>query len=115
MENACRIIGKQIPDKEIRAILEYLEIEVLREDAGILTLAVPTARVEVTREIAVVEEVLRIYGYDHIEMPTKVNASLFYSGKPDEAAMRHGIAAQIGRASCRERVWQYVWRYGGAV
>ncbi|HEY9559797.1 MAG TPA: phenylalanine--tRNA ligase subunit beta, partial [Anseongella sp.] len=92
MENACRIIGKQIPDKEIRAILEYLEIEVLREDAGILTLAVPTARVEVTREIDVVEEVLRIYGYDHIEMPTKVNASLFYSGKPDEAAMRHGIA-----------------------
>ncbi|QEC52313.1 phenylalanyl-tRNA synthetase beta subunit [Anseongella ginsenosidimutans] len=91
-ENARRLIGKEIPRQEILAILEHLEIAILKEDANTLTLAIPTAKVDVTREIDVIEEILRIYGYDNVEMPAKVNASLSYSQKPDEASLRHSIA-----------------------
>lgn len=90
--NAARVIGKEIPRDEIRAILEHLEIKVLEELSGGLRLAIPTAKVDVTREIDVIEEVLRIYGYDNVELPSKINASLSYSKKPDPVVIAHGIA-----------------------
>lgn len=91
-ERARNLIGKEIPPDEIRAILEHLEIDVQEAHPDGLLLAVPTAKVDVTREIDVIEEILRIYGYDNIEMPAKVNASLSYSRKPDEASLRHSIS-----------------------
>src|SRR5690606_34816480 len=103
----------------IRSILTHLGMEIRKEDEKGLLLAVPTSKVDVTREVDVIEEVLRIYGYDNIEMPLKVHASLSYSQKADEGALRNSVAdllsakgffeimsnslGKIGRASCRER------------
>lgn len=91
-ENASRLIGKEIPRDEIRSILTHLGMEIRKEDEKGLLLAVPTSKVDVTREVDVIEEVLRIYGYDNIEMPLKVHASLSYSQKADEGALRNSVA-----------------------
>lgn len=91
-EYAARLIGKNIPASEIRSLLEHLEIDILESTESGLKLAVPTARVDVTRQVDVVEEILRIYGYNRVEIPAKVNASLARSGKPDPEAIRHAVA-----------------------
>jgi phenylalanyl-tRNA synthetase beta chain len=76
-------IGKEIPVSTIKKILEGLEIKVIKEDSDSLLLAVPPYRVDVQREADIVEDVLRIYGYNNIEFSEKVNSTLSYSKKPD--------------------------------
>ncbi|PST82322.1 phenylalanine--tRNA ligase subunit beta [Pedobacter yulinensis] len=87
-----RLIGAEIPAQEIRAIIEALGIQVLAEVNGQLHLRVPAYKVDVTREVDITEEVLRIYGYDNIAIPQKVNASLAYSAKPDPENTQQLIA-----------------------
>jgi phenylalanyl-tRNA synthetase beta chain len=60
-----------------------------------LSLKVPSFKVDVTRECDVTEEVLRIYGYNNIEIPTKVNASLSFTTKPDKEQTQHVIADML--------------------
>ena len=71
-----KIIGKDIPKDEIVAILGGLDIEIKEDQGDLLKLAVPFYRVDVLREIDVIEEVLRIYGYNNIEMPSQYSASV---------------------------------------
>jgi phenylalanyl-tRNA synthetase beta chain len=87
-----KLIGAQIPDVEIKAIITALGIEVTAEDAQTLDLKVPAYKVDVTRECDITEEVLRIYGYNNIEIPSKINASLSYGTKPDKEQTQHVIA-----------------------
>src|SRR4051812_35319453 len=75
-KNIHRLIGKAIPHPEIKAIIEALDIKVVNETEETLSLQVPPYRVDVTREVDVVEEILRIYGYNNIEIPTQIRASL---------------------------------------
>lgn len=91
-EHVQKLIGKAIPKEEITAIIKALGIEVVKETIDTLSLKVPTYKVDVTRPVDVIEEVLRIYGYDNIEIPQKVNASLNVSPKPDKEALQHTIA-----------------------
>ncbi|MBK9424242.1 MAG: phenylalanine--tRNA ligase subunit beta [Bacteroidetes bacterium] len=71
-----RLTGVNIPPQRLKQILGNLDIEVLSETDGVMQLRIPPYRVDVTREADVVEEVLRIFGYDNIPMPAKLNASL---------------------------------------
>jgi len=87
-----RLIGASIPHEEIKEIILALGIQVSHEDQDQLTLAVPAYRVDVTRECDITEEVLRIYGYNNIAIPSKINASLSYSEKPDKELTQHVIA-----------------------
>ncbi|MBK7172315.1 MAG: phenylalanine--tRNA ligase subunit beta [Bacteroidales bacterium] len=86
------LIGKAIGRNTIREILESLDIEIMAETAEGFTLAIPPFKVDVEREADVVEEVLRIYGYNNVEMPTAVHSSLSYSHKPDPERVQNLVA-----------------------
>jgi len=94
-EHVQKLIGVAIPKEEITSIIKALSIEVIKATETQLTLKVPSYRVDVTRPVDVIEEVLRIYGYDNIEIPQKVNASLNVSPKPDKEALQHSIADML--------------------
>lgn len=89
------LIGKAIGEDTIETILKALEIEILSKNGTIWQLAVPRYRVDVQRECDVVEDILRIYGYDNVEFPEKLNTSLAYGVKPDPEKLRRKIAEQL--------------------
>lgn len=82
------LIGKKIGKESILSILKYLDFEILKEQEGSCEVAAPLYRVDVTRECDVVEEVLRIYGYNNIELPERMSASLSPGVKPDPERIR---------------------------
>lgn len=71
-----RLIGAEIPADAVRTILRALEIEIEHEEGGKMTLRIPTYRVDVTRPCDVIEEILRIYGYNNIGFTDHLNATL---------------------------------------
>src|SRR5690606_6551099 len=87
-----RLIGKAIGHEQIRSIIEALDIEIINETEEGLSLQVPSYRVDVTREVDVIEEILRIYGYNHIEIPSQIRASLNNSPKPDKDTVQNQLA-----------------------
>lgn len=90
------LIGKAIGEETIKTILTALEIKIAKTmDNGQWMLEVPRYRVDVQRECDVVEDILRIYGYDNVEFPEKLNASLSYSVKPNPEQLRRRIAEQL--------------------
>lgn len=91
-KNIDRLIGKAIPHAEIKAIIEALEIKVVNETEEGLSLQVPPYRVDVTREVDVVEEILRIYGYNNIEIPTQIRASLNTSVRPEKDTVQNQLS-----------------------
>lgn len=86
------LIGKEIAPETYRQILESLGFEVCRETAEGLTVCVPPYRVDVSRECDVVEEVLRIYGYNNIELPVSMKASINPSEHPDPERVRQTVS-----------------------
>lgn len=90
--NIDRLIGKAIGHETIKKILKSLEIKIVREDAEGLLLHVPPYRVDVRREADVIEDILRIYGFNNIEVPAKVNSTLSYTEKPDDFQLKNKIA-----------------------
>ncbi len=91
-KNVDRLIGKAIGNDTIKSIVKALDIAVVNETAEGLSLKVPPYRVDVTRDVDVIEEVLRIYGYNNIEIPTQIRASLNNSGRPDKDTIQNAIA-----------------------
>ena len=89
------LIGKAIGEETIETILKALEIEIVAKDGDQWKLEVPRYRVDVQRECDVVEDILRIYGYDNVEFPEKLNTSLAYGLKPDPEKLRRKIAEQL--------------------
>ncbi|MBQ8097500.1 MAG: phenylalanine--tRNA ligase subunit beta [Prevotella sp.] len=77
------LIGKEIPVETIKSICESLEMKVLEETADGLKLEVPAYRVDVQRPCDVVEDILRIYGYNNVEIPTQLKSSLVIKGDED--------------------------------
>ena len=89
------LIGKAIGEDMIETILKALEIEIIAKIGDCWQLAVPRYRVDVQRECDIVEDILRIYGYDNVEFPEKLNTSLAYGVKPNPEALRRRIAEQL--------------------
>lgn len=93
---ARRLIGKDIADSTIDSILESLEMKIANRYSGEVDIEVPTYRVDVTRPCDVVEDVLRIYGYNNVELTTTVHSSLQYKTPTDAANdMRVLISEQL--------------------
>jgi phenylalanyl-tRNA synthetase beta chain len=90
--NCDTLIGKVIDRNTIKKILTALSIEILSEGHDTLLLAVPPFKVDVTREADVVEEILRIYGYNNIGFPDQVKSALSYSKHPDAELLRERLA-----------------------
>ena len=89
------LIGKAIGEDTIETILRALEIEIKSKNGAIWQLGVPRYRVDVQRECDVVEDILRIYGYDNVEFPEKLNTSLAYGIKPNPEQLRRRISEQL--------------------
>lgn len=93
--NVNKIIGQEIPKETIKKILVSLDIKVNSvSDAG-LGLVIPAYRVDVQREIDVIEEILRIYGYNNISFTTKLNASISNSSRTEDYKVQNIIANQL--------------------
>ncbi len=86
------LIGKHIPEETVRTILDGLEVKVLAEKDGVLTVAVPPYRVDVQREADLIEDILRIYGYNNVEIPLQVRSTLSYAQKPDRNVLMNTAA-----------------------
>lgn len=91
-KNVSRLIGKIIPADEIRTTLSGLGIKIISEDSQGMKLEVPAYKVDVTREVDIIEEVLRIHGYDNVEIPSQIRASLNTTIKPDKEVLQNQIA-----------------------
>lgn len=83
------LIGKEIGVENIKNICQSLEMKILKEDAEGLTIQVPAYRVDVQRPCDVVEDILRIYGYNNVEIPTQLKSSLVIKGEEDQ---KHKLA-----------------------
>ena len=92
-----RLIGKEIGKEMIVTILRALDITVEETaEANILHLVVPPYRVDVTRPCDVVEEILRVYGYNNVETPERMNATLSKKGLTDESyALEQTVADML--------------------
>ena len=94
-KNIDRLIGKVIPHDEIKAILLALEIEITEETETGLSLSIAPYRVDITRDVDIVEEILRIYGYNNIEIPIQIRASLNTSIRPDKDSVQNQLADML--------------------
>jgi len=90
-----KLIGANIPSAEIKKIVTALGISATSTSDDTLALRVPSFKVDVTRECDVTEEVLRIYGYNNIAIPAKINASLSNSSRPDKENTQNVIADML--------------------
>jgi len=79
------LIGKEIPVEVVKSIVTSLEMEITNETAEGLSLAVPPYRVDVTRDVDVIEDILRVYGYNNIEIPSTLKSSLTTKGESDKS------------------------------
>lgn len=91
-KNINRLIGETIPVQTIKEIIKALGIAIAGETESALSLQVPPFKVDVTREVDIIEEVLRIYGYNNIAIPSQIRASLNTSVKPDKEVVQSQIA-----------------------
>lgn len=98
----CQLIGHDIDEKTVSDILSNLDIEISSKDGDSWKLTVPAYRVDVTREADVVEEVLRIYGFNNIPLPSKLNSSIAYFPKPDVEKVQMIISEMLVGMGCME-------------
>ena len=95
-QKAYELIGKEIGKDTIKHICSSLEMEIVNETPEVLTLDVPRYRVDVQHPCDVVEDVLRIYGYNNVEIPTTLKSSLTVKGDADRSQrMQNLISEQL--------------------
>ena len=93
-ENAFRLIGQEIDKETIKNILASLEIKINSETEGGLGLTIPSYRVDVQREADIIEEILRVYGYNNIKFSHKLNSSISFNTNK-EVTLENSIANQL--------------------
>ncbi len=86
------LVGQDIPLEAVRTALTSLDIEIVNETAEGMTLKVPTCKADVTRECDIVEEIMRIYGYNNIHIGDTVNSCLSYGKKPDPRKLKNAVS-----------------------
>jgi len=102
LKRCAVLIGKEIPENEIKHILKHLGIEVLKQENELLSLQIPLNKVDVTREADVIEEILRIYGYNNIELPEQMRVSLISKPKPDTEQINKKIRKTLSGIGFQE-------------
>lgn len=89
------LIGKELSNFEIETILNALEIQILSTNDAGWELEIPLYRVDVQRDVDVIEDILRIYGYNNIELGDGLKSTLSYSEQPDNYKLQNLIAEQL--------------------
>ena len=93
-ENAYRLIGQEIPRETIKKILASLEIKINSETEVGLGLTIPSYRTDVQREADIIEEILRVYGYNNIQFSHKLNTSISFNSNK-ETKIENIVADQL--------------------
>ena len=88
------LVGKDIPTETVKSIVTTLEMKIVNEDEQGLELLVPAYRVDVQRPCDVVEDILRIYGYNNVEIPTQLKSSLVVKGDEDIKHRLHNLVSE---------------------
>ena len=88
------LIGKEIPKETIRSIVDSLEMKIVEENEEEVVLDVPPYRVDVQRDCDVIEDILRIYGYNNVEIPTTLKSSLTAKGDCDRSNKLQNLVAE---------------------
>ena len=97
------LIGKDIPAETVKSIVKSLEMEIVNETGEGITLDVPQYRVDVQRDCDVIEDILRIYGYNNVEIPTTLKSSLVAETETDKSnKLQNLIAEQLVGAGFNE-------------
>ncbi|WP_372472967.1 phenylalanine--tRNA ligase subunit beta [Capnocytophaga sp. ARDL2] len=94
-DNVHKILGINIPHEAIKKILVSLDIKVNSITNQGLGLTIPAYRVDVQREIDVIEEILRVYGYNNIEIPSKINATVAHTKRTEDYKVQNIVADQL--------------------
>ena len=89
-----KLIGKHLPEETVKSIVSSLEMQITAADGNGLDLLVPLYRVDVRRPCDVAEDILRIYGYNNIEIPTQLKSSLTTPGKADRHHKLQNLVAE---------------------
>jgi len=97
-----KIIGQEIPKDIIKNILVSLDIKVNSVTDSGLGLTIPAYRVDVQREIDVIEEILRVYGYNNIKFSNKVNATVANSPRTEDYKIQNVVATQLNSQGFHE-------------
>lgn len=98
----ARIIGQEIPKDTIKKILVSLDIKVNSVSDSGLGLTIPAYRVDVVREIDVIEEILRVYGYNNVKFSDKIHATIFNSPRTEDYKVQNVIATQLNSQGFHE-------------
>lgn len=93
--NVTNVIGQELPKETIKKILVSLDIKISTMSEIGLGLVIPVYRVDVEREIDVIEEILRVYGYNNIGFTQKLNASISNSSRTEDYKLQNIVAAQL--------------------
>ena len=101
-EYCDRLIGKKIERNAIKQILSSLQIQIKEESGEKLILSVPPFKVDVQRPTDVVEEILRIYGYNNVEIPQQVRISLNSASRPEKNKIQNVISDFLSTNGFRE-------------
>jgi phenylalanyl-tRNA synthetase beta chain len=94
-EKITKVIGEELPKETIKKILVSLDIKVTNVTESGLGLMIPSYRVDVQREIDVIEEILRVYGYNNIQFTEKLNATISNSSRTEEYKVQNIISDQL--------------------
>ena len=97
-----KIIGQEIPKDSIKKILVSLDIKINSVTDSGLGLTIPAYRVDVQREIDVIEEILRVYGYNNIKFSNKVNATVANSPRTEDYKIQNVVATQLNSQGFHE-------------
>ncbi len=94
-DNVTRLIGEEIPKEKLKEILDALEIEMINPQGKSFIAVVPTNKADVLREVDVIEEVLRIYGFNRVGIPSQIKSVITESVKPNPVKIKNMISAQL--------------------
>ncbi|MEO0037114.1 MAG: Phenylalanine--tRNA ligase beta subunit, partial [Bacteroidota bacterium] len=101
-EKTFKLIGQELPKETIKKIVASLDIKVnSSSDAG-LGLQIPAYRVDVQREVDVIEEILRVYGYNNIHIPNKLTATIANAPRTEDYKVQNIIANQLNSLGFHE-------------
>lgn len=101
-EKAFKLIGQELPKETIKKIVASLDIKVnSSSDAG-MGLIIPSYRVDVQREVDVIEEILRVYGYNNINFTKKLNATVAKASRTEDYKVQNIVASQLNSIGFHE-------------
>ncbi|MEH6408000.1 MAG: phenylalanine--tRNA ligase subunit beta [Leeuwenhoekiella sp.] len=101
-ENAYKLIGQKIAPETIKSILSSLEIKINNVTETGIGMTIPAYRNDVTREVDVIEEILRVYGYNNIEFTQKLNASIAGSSRFEDYKIQNVVGNQLAALGFNE-------------